>query len=340
MPHVGPGVEETLIGIFFEVLLYGAFCVVAYECAGALRARAQANKTHWYMTFTFVALFVMITMRTVVDFKRTIISFTNPSDTGAIDLGMPKSVESIMTNTLLVAITVVADAFLIYRVFVVWRNNFLIIVVPVLLCMGTTGGGVYVIWALCNADIKNGVGAFLRVNEAFTIFLYFTLSANGLCTVLIAGRILWVRRNSSGARASRGDAVSRLLALIVESAAVYSAVLIAEIVAIARGSPTSFTFINLIGPLVGIVFSYIIIRAARNSHPLDTTSAVNTSRTAGTSQNSGHGYHGSRGGTPYHYRGGSRAHGDSRHEPVQIQLETIKQQTSSYPYGEERGGKF
>lgn len=79
MPHVGPGVEETLIGfacctssrelahasvfsIFLEVLLYGAFCVVALECVQALRQRARDSKPHWYMTFTFAALFVLISM--------------------------------------------------------------------------------------------------------------------------------------------------------------------------------------------------------------------------------------------------------------------------------------
>ncbi|KZV83089.1 hypothetical protein EXIGLDRAFT_754592 [Exidia glandulosa HHB12029] len=316
MPHVGPGVEEALVGIFLEVLFYGAFCVVAFECVQALRQRAQSSKPHWYMTFTFGALFVLITTRTIVDLKRTVFSFTNPSDAGAIDLGAPRSVRQFPFSP--------SGSSTARSVFVVWRSNFLIIVVPILLCLGTTGGGVYVVWALYMADISNGLGSFARINQAFSIFLYFTLSANGLCTLLIAGRIMWIRRTSSGARARNGDAVSQILTLIVESAAIYSAVLIAELVSIAYNSPTSFTFINLIGPLVGIVFSYIIIRAARNTHPVDSSGYHNTSRTGGGTQSiSNHNFQSSR--PQQHFRSTSRAHeANSRREPVQIQLETIK----------------
>lgn len=38
------------------------------------------------------------------------------------------------------------------------------------------------VWALYMADISNGLSSFARIQQAFTIFLYFTLFANGLCT--------------------------------------------------------------------------------------------------------------------------------------------------------------
>ena len=80
--------------IIFETLLFGGFLVVSYECVRGLRRRARDGKPHWYMSGTFILLFIMITMRTIIDLKRTVVSFTNPSLQGNIDLGMPNTVRS------------------------------------------------------------------------------------------------------------------------------------------------------------------------------------------------------------------------------------------------------
>ncbi|KZV84022.1 hypothetical protein EXIGLDRAFT_776977 [Exidia glandulosa HHB12029] len=321
MPHVGPGVQEALVGIFLETLLYGAFFVISVDCARALRHRMLSGNTHWYMLSTFVALFIFITMRVVVDLKRTIVSFCNPSDEGAIDLGAPASVESIMTNLLLVLITVTADMFLVYRIYIVWKRTFYIIIVPILLCLGTAGGGIYVVYCLANAVPKNGIAAYLRIATAFSYFLYFTLAANVFGTLLIAGRIFWIRRQSARTR-SGTDAVTHIVTLIVESAAIYSAVLIAEITVIARGSHADFLFINLIGPLVGIVFAYIIIRASSSTSSQNTsrghTSALSAGYTGG-----GHHSNFSRGGPQYETRPRHPDQDPRVTDPVQIRLETM-----------------
>ncbi|EJD46526.1 hypothetical protein AURDEDRAFT_164354 [Auricularia subglabra TFB-10046 SS5] len=271
MPYIGAAASRTLIGIFLEVLLTGAFLVVATSCAWSLysRWRAGSGRSMYYLVATFVTLTLLIVVRTAVDLERTIHSFSYPSDTGAIDLGAPASVESLMTNTLLVLITVVADVFLIYRVFVVWESNWSIIIIPVLLCAGEAGGGTFTIYALAAAGATVTLPSGLRIMRGFTIFLYFTLAANLLCTLLIAGRIWWIRRATKDVQGPAHDPVSLFVTLVVESAAIYSAVLIPEIVCIAYSSPTRYVFINMIGPIVGIVFSYIINRASRNSRSYD-----------------------------------------------------------------------
>jgi len=64
------------------------------DCTNALYRRWKSGNAHWYMTITFSLLWVMITMRMLVDFVRTVKAFTNPSEVGAIDLGAPASVSS------------------------------------------------------------------------------------------------------------------------------------------------------------------------------------------------------------------------------------------------------
>ncbi|KZV91437.1 ras-domain-containing protein [Exidia glandulosa HHB12029] len=265
MPYVGPKAVGAFAGIFLETLFTGAFLVVAYDCARALhlRARKRHRRTFRYLCATFATLFVLIIMRTIVDLERTIHSFSNPSDDGKIDLGAPASAESLLTNLLLVLITVVADTFLIYRLFVVWSNSLLVAFVPVLLLLGETGGGVYVVYALAAAGGNITKTVIDHIGQSFATFLYFTLATNLVCTVLIAGRIWWIRHQTRRARATGESPIALLMTLVVESAAVYSALLIPEIISIAYDLPSVYVFINMIGPVVGIVFSHIIIRASQ-----------------------------------------------------------------------------
>ncbi|KAH7103201.1 hypothetical protein BKA62DRAFT_697632 [Auriculariales sp. MPI-PUGE-AT-0066] len=312
------GAMESLVGIMLETLFYGGFLIVSWECLISLRRRARDGKAHWYMTCTFAVLFICISMRTIIDLKRTIVSFTHPSDQGLIDLGGPRTVESLMTNALLVVIAVVADAFLIYRVHIVWQSGVLVIILPVLLLLGTAGGGVMVIYALYNASVSNPI-TFLLVNQGFEVFLSFTVACNAVCSLLIAGRILWIRRKSS-AQGTTADAVSKIVAVMVESAALYTAVLVAEIIAITRSSPLNFLFINWMGPLIGLVFAYIIIRAARHSRSWENSDSYTSHgpSTPAVSANLS-------GGHP-HARSLGGPHSATRSRPpVQIQLETFKE---------------
>ena len=72
----------------------GAYFIVACDCVKALRYRYKNGNTHWYMITTFCLLFFFITFRVAIDWKRAVASYTNPSDTGVIDLGTPASVSS------------------------------------------------------------------------------------------------------------------------------------------------------------------------------------------------------------------------------------------------------
>ncbi|KAH7099329.1 hypothetical protein BKA62DRAFT_314607 [Auriculariales sp. MPI-PUGE-AT-0066] len=326
------GITETFAGILCETLLYGGFLVVSYECGRLLYRRAREGKAHWYLTATFIALFIMISMRTIVDLKRTIVSFTNPSNTGMIDMGGPQSFESVATNILLVLIAVVADAFLIYRVHIVWQNSFLIIILPVILLFGTAAGGILANYALWKASITDP-SSFALVNTGFEVCLAFTVACNGLCSILIAGLILYVR-DKSGTNLTATDSVSRIVSVMVESAAVYTMVLVAEIIAIVRKSPLTYFFINLMGPLVGLVFTYIIIRAARRSRswensdtyvsngPDNASAAQPQFRSLGASQR---------------VRTLDTSRTGVGMVPVQIQLDTFKQVTGDHDLDIESG---
>ncbi|EJD46523.1 hypothetical protein AURDEDRAFT_151550 [Auricularia subglabra TFB-10046 SS5] len=253
---------SLLIGIFLETLLTGAFLVVAQDCARVLyqRAHKRHQATYRYLIATFLLLTLFIVTRTVVDVESLIRAYSDPDDPGRRgDIS-----EIVLSNALTVTITILADVFLVYRVYIVWNFAWVIVVLPASLCLGEIGGGIYAVYGLAASASGITPKTSKHISRGWTIYLYFTLVTNLLCTLLIAGRIYWIRRRTKASRATAQDNTGLLVTLVVESAAVFSAILIPEIICTVYTFDARFIFINIIGPVVGIVFSYLIIRATQH----------------------------------------------------------------------------
>lgn len=223
-----------------------------------MHKRHQA--TYRYLIATFVLLTLFIVTRTVVDVESTIRAYSDPDDPGRRgDLS-----EIVLSNALTVTITILADVFLVYRVYIVWNFAWVIVLLPAILCMGEIAGGIYAVWGLASSGSGITPETSRHISRGWTLYLYFTLVTNLLCTLLIAVRIWWIRRRTKASRSTQ-DNTGLLVTLVVESAAVFSAVLIPEIICTVYSFDARFIFINIIGPVVGVVFSYLIIRATQHS---------------------------------------------------------------------------
>ncbi|KAJ7336887.1 hypothetical protein DFH08DRAFT_964846 [Mycena albidolilacea] len=105
---------------------------------------------------------------------------------------------------------------------------------------------------------------FGKLVTTVDVFIYLTLFTNLLCTGLISYKIFTVRRNVSGAMSSRSDGgvTSRIITIIVESAAVYTLLLVAQLIANNLDSYTP--------PTIGLVFSLPY-------HPCGSTETISSS---------------------------------------------------------------
>ena len=76
----------------------------------------------------------------------------------------------------------------VYRVFVVWKRNYLVALIPFLLVLAGFGTGGYVVYRLDYAIPEHGIEAYLKIGPAFGYWLYPSLAANilgtGMCTVV------------------------------------------------------------------------------------------------------------------------------------------------------------
>ncbi|EKM58167.1 uncharacterized protein PHACADRAFT_26692 [Phanerochaete carnosa HHB-10118-sp] len=224
-----------------------------------------------------------------MDFLRAIQAFTShmdvPDSAVAYYTIVRRNLDLIKSGCY-IAVTVVSDALIGYRTFVVWGQNYLVALVPVTLVLADVGKyrvpyaegffpnipspalGVYAVWLL--SQVQPGNNALMAVvTERVKYFYTITLILNLLCTLLISYKIWQVQaevdRYSPSAVRPRG---TQLILIVVESdahqdpltAAIYSAMLIVLITSSSLSAVMMLAVLNVIAPVIGIVFSMVIIR--------------------------------------------------------------------------------
>ncbi|KAK0215667.1 hypothetical protein IW262DRAFT_230477 [Armillaria fumosa] len=261
--------ESAFVGAYISTFLYGAYIVMAYHCSLVMYHRYRTRQLHMYLLGTHITLFLLINMRCMTTIVRTLYGVTHQKPDGTINLHPLWSSWSLVENSAWVLTILVADAFLIYRTFIVWMNKCIIIFVPLLLFAADAGTGIYVLIILARSTTM--LHRQLNANRAFGAM---TLVVNVVCTALISYRIWIVRRNVSGTRLG-ADPLASVIALIVESAAVYTVLLICLIITLGLGSFVYYVLFDMQSAVIGIVFSMIIIRVSHGQAHGDTsTSAV------------------------------------------------------------------
>ncbi|KAJ8596858.1 hypothetical protein M405DRAFT_877322 [Rhizopogon salebrosus TDB-379] len=264
--------KAELIGVFLESLAYGVYLMVFNECMSVLRKRRSRPSD--YLVGTALSLFILITAHLVIDILRNMEAFTSNEavpNYPSTYYGTWDTWKNIVKSSLYVAVTLVSDAFILYRSFIVWGRNYFIATLPFLLFIADIAIGIFWVYTLSLVLPNENVfvdALFVRV----TTFYSITLSMNVICTLLIAIKILRIQRVVAPFSKANKDQVSRLVPIMVESGAAYSAMLVVMITTYTSASPAMFIFLNSMSPIVGIVFSSVIVRVGLglshgDSHP-------------------------------------------------------------------------
>ncbi|KIK95822.1 hypothetical protein PAXRUDRAFT_11213 [Paxillus rubicundulus Ve08.2h10] len=274
--------KAQLIGGFMESLFYGLYVMVFLQCMQVLRRRQSRPSD--YLVGTAVSLFVLITAHVVVDIDRNMDAFTSQmgiSNYPTTYYNIFDSWKNIVKSSLYVAITIISDAFIMYRCFIVWGRTYLVVAVPFLLLLADVGIGIFWIYTL--SLVVNGENIFAdALSVRLTTFYVITFVMNAMCTTLLAFRIWRIQRNVAPFARGNED-LSRIAAVIVESGesrresslpidtndqwmgptlpgSAYSAYLIVMIATYTSNSPAMLIFLNSLSPIIGIVFSSVIVR--------------------------------------------------------------------------------
>ncbi|KAJ6576706.1 hypothetical protein DFH09DRAFT_1031478 [Mycena vulgaris] len=252
-----PPDESKLVSIFVQSILYGAYSVLFFTTTWMILSRAPLQRT---MMGISLLMFVVATMHVAVNFTRIIkafIIFAGATGGPAAFFNQLAEFTQMFGSTLYVIQTLVGDALVLYRCYLVWERKLWVIAFPFALLLGSTATGIGILWAF---DKVGRAEIFAEeLSHWITSFFSMTFATNVICTALVAYRVWAINRKHVS---FRGRKLRSLMLLIVESGAIYSATLMVLLILYNVDSWFQYVVLDAVSPIVGIVFSVIILRIA------------------------------------------------------------------------------
>ncbi|KAF7361141.1 hypothetical protein MSAN_01145900 [Mycena sanguinolenta] len=275
--------KSCLIGAMLETLAYGLY--LSYFLQGMqiiLSRRKRMGSPSIRLLLTSLVLFFLITMRMVLDNKAVVEAFTNdPITPHAADIYLENFGNGAMFRTgTYIALTIVADIFIVYRVYAIWAGDLIVSALPALLAIADIVSGALFIQAIRELAAGTSPDGKNAATHA-TVFYSFTLALNVICTLLIALRIYLTKRRLEGFTMVALLNVGTTMTILIESAAIYSVCLIAMIVPTVLGNNVQYCVLSLMPGIVGIAFSLIIVRIGSGLSPASSAGPVSELRFAG-----------------------------------------------------------
>ncbi|EJD00150.1 uncharacterized protein FOMMEDRAFT_30808 [Fomitiporia mediterranea MF3/22] len=257
-----PADESKLVSIFIQTLLYGAYVVVFALTATVwvlVYKRPPREPLNTTMLTISIVMFVLATMHIGVNYTRIIkafIEFRNEPGGPAAFFNQLSEFTQIFGSTIYVAQTLVGDSVVLYRCYLVWERRLIVIAFPFVLLLGSTTCGVGILYSF--AKVVPEAEIFVtELQDWIVSFFSLTLTTNIICTALVAARI-WLLNRSIMSFAAHS--YKPIIILVIESGAVYSATLLALLILYKAGSWFQYVLLDAISPIVGLVFSMIIVR--------------------------------------------------------------------------------
>ncbi|EPT04835.1 hypothetical protein FOMPIDRAFT_1094714, partial [Fomitopsis schrenkii] len=223
-----------------------------------LTRRRKHNPWRDHMLWISILMFVVATIHIGVNYTRIIQAFIvhrNEPGGPAAFFNELSNFTQIFGSTLYIAQTVIGDSVVLLRCYLVWGSVW-VIVVPFVLLLGSTASGIGILYSF--ARVVPQADIFVtELQNWITAFFSLTLATNIICTSLVAFRIWWLNRSIM---AFLNHSYYPIMFLVLESGAVYSATLTALLILYKTGSWFQYVLLDAISPIVGLVFSMIIIR--------------------------------------------------------------------------------
>ncbi|KIK71665.1 hypothetical protein GYMLUDRAFT_33819 [Collybiopsis luxurians FD-317 M1] len=254
-------VKAEMGGTVIDCLVYGLYISVFVRAMHVLFRRKIYDTTSIALICTTLFLFCIITAHLGLDVDRAFRAFTDHIDTPNYAKGyynVLSGAEALAKNSAYVTITLIADAFLIFRCWAAFGRNIPMILIPSGLYVGNLATACWALVTFKKAeDPTTGEVVVAEVISRVKYMYITTLCLNLYCSLSIATRIWLVQRQSTG---TSGRLLTNTLTIVVESAALYSVFLIILITSAALENPLMYAVLNPMPSIVGFVFSSIIVR--------------------------------------------------------------------------------
>ncbi|KAI0764518.1 hypothetical protein BD413DRAFT_606182 [Trametes elegans] len=245
-----------LVGLWLQMLATGAYFVYLPHSISILRKKLQQGLSIW-LPAACALMFVVTVMEFIVEMIRGYEAFSmkGPKEppNPALFYANPATTASLVKNALNIIVAVTSDAIMVYRTFVIWQMNWLVVLIPIGAVLANTAIGIWAMWTLSRTEIGDAP-VLAEVTVRIRVFFIITFCVNVVCASLISLKI-W-RMHRLARHVSDGSSTRNVLEIVIESAAVYCAYLFVLIVSSSVGSNVFFIFLD-----PAVVFSMLIVRA-------------------------------------------------------------------------------
>ncbi|KAJ8593698.1 hypothetical protein M405DRAFT_731004 [Rhizopogon salebrosus TDB-379] len=263
---MGSGIPQdtaAVMSVALEGMLYGdssGFSVLLFiGTIWALINKRHIQDVHLPTALVAVLLFLLSTAHMIVDIIRVEDGLVKYRDTfpggPAAFFADVAQVTYVTKDLIFILQTLLGDAVVIYRCYVVWQSLWVIIVPSVLWCSSAGKS------QSCSRSPSARTGSIFATTTALWVTAFFALSVstNLMSSGLLAYRIWVIERTYVAFRSIRGPNILRVL---VDAAALYSVAFFATLVCFALSNNGEVVLLYLLPPLVSIAFYMVLIRIA------------------------------------------------------------------------------
>ncbi|ESK85569.1 hypothetical protein Moror_10019 [Moniliophthora roreri MCA 2997] len=284
--------KSMLVALWTQTMLYGMNTVLFIMCVYVLthdRGKGKGAPINKPLLITAIVLYTLCAAHAINDLGRAIAAFisyeNNPGGATAyyVQLWVWSSV---LRQAIYVTNNAVADALLVYRLYVVWNFNVKIITGPVIVLLTTTVCGYRAVWGFSN--IKQGEDTYAADIYTWGIALFaLSLLLNLVVTSAIAGRMWWCgNRMAATLGQKHGRKYSQAMVIIVESGAIYSVCVFIVLITYATKTNGVYIAYDALAQIMGMNPILIIVRVGLGLTAHDTTYQLTVSRNTNTLFNS------------------------------------------------------
>ncbi|KAF7367351.1 hypothetical protein MSAN_00797500 [Mycena sanguinolenta] len=260
-------IQAFLVSFWLEGVLYGFFvCIFALSLAVNLGATKQQTGHSRAMFIVGIVTFILATIHISINCMRMLRGYVDHSSLpgGPVGyLGILSQWDHVFNNVIYATQSILGDCVAVYRCWILWNRNFLVVCVPFLMVFGSAVSG-YMTCAIF-AKIQPGSTVFDKELDAWIkTFFAIAVAQNIITTALMAWRIAAADRQTSSYRVTKNNLIP-ILRILVESAALYLTAEIILLILYVANSNAQYILLEIITPIIGITFNAITIRITLRS---------------------------------------------------------------------------
>ncbi|KZS99902.1 uncharacterized protein LAESUDRAFT_667385 [Laetiporus sulphureus 93-53] len=252
------GIFFTLATVSFYLLYRRQKGLGTWEGGGRSQSNSRLRKSLRFFSVAVVLIFLSNTVQWVLVLARLFEAFVYYKDGDApleFYADLSKATEVVRTGALIFTV-IASDAMIIYRLWIVWEFNKQVVIFPLCTLVGLIVCGVGTVYQMTTFRLGeeiwvSALGRWLTGNAVFTLCI------NVYSTTMIAWRI-W--RINAAILGHRHGSLMSVMAMIIESAALYTLWATFFLATYEAGTNLQFVANETLGFVAGIAFMLINVR--------------------------------------------------------------------------------